>query len=127
MSKADGFNKAWELGMRDDFSLVDALYHPDYMTIDHRTGNQISIEADKESVSQAKDMVTMGPSRVIFEGPTFLCLHRFMKFTDKEVKFYSVITAITYQDGKILRQESTGESLNYDPSDNQEWSWADFR
>ena len=127
MSKADGFNKAWELGMRNDFSLVDALYHPDYMTIDHRTGNQINIEADKESVSQAKDMVTMGPSRVIFEGPTFLCLHRFMKFTDKEVKFYSVITAITYQDGKILRQESTGELLNYDPSDNQEWSWADFK
>ena len=50
-----------------------------------------------------------------------------MKFTDKEVKFYSIITAITYQDEKILRRESTGESLNYDPSDNQEWSWADFR
>jgi len=29
MSKADEFNKAWEMGMQDDFSLVDALYHSD--------------------------------------------------------------------------------------------------
>ena len=114
MSKADEFNKAWEMGMQDDFSLVDALYHSDYITIDHRTGNRIDIEADKELISQVKGMVTVGPSRVIFEGPTFLCLHRFLKFTEDDVKFSSVITAITYKDGKILRQESSVESLHYD-------------
>jgi hypothetical protein len=126
MSKADEFNKAWEMGMQDDFSLVDALYHPDYITVDHRTGNRIDIEADKELISQVKGMVTVGPSRVIFEGPTFLCLHRFLKFTEDDAKFSSVITAITYQDGKILRQESSVESLNYDPSENHDWSWEDF-
>ena len=126
MSKADEFNKAWEMGMQDDFSLVDALYHPDYITIDHRTGNRIDIEADKELISQVKGMITVGPSRVIFEGPTFLCLHRFLKFKEDGSKFSSVITAITYQDGKILRQESSVESLNYDPSENQSWSWEDF-
>ena len=62
MSKADEFNKAWEMGMQDDFSLVDTLYHSDYITIDHRTGNRIDIEADKELISQVKGMVTVGPS-----------------------------------------------------------------
>jgi len=38
----------------------------------------------------------------------------------------SVITAITYKDGKILRQESSVESLHYDPSENHDWSWEDF-
>jgi len=114
------------MGMQDDFSLVDALYHPDYITIDHRTGNRIDIEADKELICQVKGLITVGPSRVIFEGPIFLCLHRFLKFTEDEAKFSSVITAITYQDGKILRQESSVESLNYDPSENQSWSWEDF-
>ena len=126
MSKAEEFNKAWEIGMQDDFSLVDALYHPDYITIDHRTGNRIDIEADKELISQVKGMITVGPSRIIFEGPTFLCLHRFLKFMEDDAKFSSVITAITYQDGKILRQESSVESLNYDPSENQDWTWQDF-
>ena len=126
MSKAEEFNKAWEMGMQDDFSLVDALYHPDYITIDHRTGNRIDIEADKELISQVKGMITVGPSRIIFEGPTFLCLHRFLKFMEDDAKFSSVITAITYQDGKILRQESSVESLNYDPSENQDWTWQDF-
>ena len=126
MSKADEFNKAWDLGMQGDFSLVDALYHPGYITVDHRTGNRIDIEADKELISQVKGMVTVGPSRVIFEGHTFLCLHRFLKFTEDDAKFSSVITAITYQDGKILRQESSVESLDYDPSENHDWSWEDF-
>ena len=126
MSKAEEFNKAWEMGMQDDFSLVDALYHPDYITIDHRTGNRIDIEADKELISQVKGMITVGPSRIIFEGPTFLCLHRFLKFMEDDAKFSSVITAITYQDGKILRQESSVESLNYDLSENQDWTWQDF-
>ena len=126
MSKAEEFNKAWEIGMQDDFSLVDALYHPDYITIDHQTGNRIDIEADKELISQVKGMITVGPSRIIFEGPTFLCLHRFLKFMEDDAKFSSVITAITYQDGKILRQESSVESLNYDPSENQNWTWQDF-
>ena len=126
MSKAEEFSKAWEMGMQDDFSLVDALYHPDYITIDHRTGNRIDIEADKELISQVKGMITVGPSRIIFEGPTFLCLHRFLKFMEDDAKFSSVITAITYQDEKILRQESSVESLNYDPSENQDWTWQDF-
>ena len=126
MSKADEFNKAWEMGMQDDFSLVDALYHSDYITIDHRTGNRIDIEADKELISQVKGMVTVGPSRVIFEGPTFLCLHRFLKFTEDDVKFSSVITAITYKDGKIITQESISERNQPDPSEGQEWNWEDY-
>ena len=55
MSKADEFNKAWELGMQGDFSLVDALYHPNYITVDRQTGDRIDIEAYKELMNQFKD------------------------------------------------------------------------
>ncbi|MGA0127517.1 MAG: hypothetical protein ACO3LN_17380 [bacterium] len=126
MSKADEFNKAWDLGMQGDFSLVDALYHPDYITVDHRTGNRIDIEADKELINQVKDMVTIGPCRVIFESSDFLCLHRYLRFTEEEPQYNGVITAITYQENKIFRQESSVQTLNYDPSCNQDWSWSDF-
>ena len=71
MSKADEFNKAWDMGMQGDFSLVDALYHPDYITVDHQTGDHIDIEADKELINQVKDMVTIGPCRVILKVRTF--------------------------------------------------------
>ena len=41
--------------MQVDFSVVDALYHPDYITVDHQTGDHIDIEADKELMNQFKD------------------------------------------------------------------------
>ena len=36
------------------------------------------------------------------------------------------MTAITNQDNKIFRQESLVQTLNYDPSNNQDGSWTDF-
>ena len=29
MTKAEAFEKAWRLGFKGDFSLVDEIYHPD--------------------------------------------------------------------------------------------------
>ena len=29
MTKAEAYDKAWRLGARGDFSLVDQIYHPD--------------------------------------------------------------------------------------------------
>ena len=30
MTKAEAYDKAWRLGLKGDFSLVDKIYHPDY-------------------------------------------------------------------------------------------------
>ena len=34
--------------MQGDFSLVDGLYHPNYITVYDQNGDHIDIEADKE-------------------------------------------------------------------------------
>ena len=38
----------------------------------------------------------------------------------------STISAITYRDGKILKQETVSEPLDYDPSEGQDWYWEDY-
>ena len=40
--------------------------------------------------------------------------------------YMSTISAITYRDGKILKQESVSEPLDYDPSEGQDWNWEDY-
>ena len=47
MTKAEAYDKAWRLGARGDFSLVDQIYHPDYSSFDYRTGIEANIEDDK--------------------------------------------------------------------------------
>ena len=55
MSKADEFNKAQGLDMQGDFSPVDGLYQPSYITVYAQNGDHIDIEADKELINQVKD------------------------------------------------------------------------
>ena len=38
MTKIEAYGKAWTLAMRGDFSLVDQIYHPEYRSLDLRTG-----------------------------------------------------------------------------------------
>ena len=33
MTKEEVFDKAWKLGLKGDFSLVDEIYHPKYRAI----------------------------------------------------------------------------------------------
>ena len=47
MTKAEAYDKAWRLGARGDFSLVDQIYHPDYSSFDYRTGIDANIEDDR--------------------------------------------------------------------------------
>jgi hypothetical protein len=37
-----------------------------------------------------------------------------------------VTTSITYKDGQIITQHSEVEELDYDPSEGQDWNWADY-
>ena len=33
MTKEEVFDKAWKLGLKGDFSLVDEIYHPKYRSV----------------------------------------------------------------------------------------------
>ena len=38
----------------------------------------------------------------------------------------SFISTITYKDGKVWKQETVSEPLDYDPSERQDWNWKDY-
>ena len=125
MTKAEQFDKAWRLAFKaNDFSLVDEIYHPDYSAPDPITGIVINLEDDKVIVSTVREQQTIGYFRSIFESEAFVCLHRFFG-SRKEDVYTSTISAITYKDGKILKQETVSEPLDYDLSEGQDWNWED--
>ena len=117
MTKAEQFDKAWRLAFKEnDFSLVDEIYHPDYSAPDPVTGIIVNLEDDKVIVSTVRETYVIGLFIPIFESDEFVCLHRFFGSRGEEV-FSSTISAITYKDGKILKQETVSEPLDYDPSE----------
>ena len=126
MTKADAFDRAVRLIFKNnDFSLFDEIYHPDYSAPDPFTGIVVNLEDDKVIVSTVREQYTIGYFRPIFESETFVCLHRFFG-SRKEDVYTSTISAITYKDGKILKQETVSEPLDYDPSEGQDWNWEDY-
>ena len=126
MTKAEQFDKAWRLAFKnDDFSIVDEIYHPDYSAPDPNTGIVVNLEDDKVIVSSVRETYMIGLFRPIFESDEFVCLHRFFG-SRKEDVYMSTISAITYRDGKILKQETVSEPLDYDPSEGQDWKWEDY-
>jgi len=72
MTKAEAYDKAWRLGRKGDFSLVDEIYHQNYKSIDYRTGIEANIEDDKVIVSTLGESVVFGPSRALFEGVEYI-------------------------------------------------------
>ena len=68
MTKAEAYEKAWRLGFKRDFSLVDEIYLPDYKSYDYRTGIEANIEDDKVIVSSRNQTTTIGPFKTIFEN-----------------------------------------------------------
>ena len=117
MTRAEAFHEAWRLGGKEkDFSLVDQIYHPDYSAPDPNTGIVVNLEDDKVIVSSVRETYMIGFFRPIFESDEFVCLHRFFG-SRKEDVYTSTISAITYRDGKILKQETVPEPLDYNPSE----------
>ena len=52
-----------------------------------------------------------------------------LKLTDTylaKVWQMSFIGAITCKDGKVWKQETVSESLDYNPSERQVWNWKDY-
>ena len=125
MTRAEAFDKAWKLGLKGDFSLVDEIYHPEYNAFDNTSGVEVNLEADKIAVSTIREMIIFGPRKILFEDENFLEIQTYNRLKDSDI-FNSVITSITYKDGKIITQKSVGEELNSDPSEGQDWNWEDY-
>ena len=118
MTKAEVFDKAWKLGLKGDFSLVDKIYHPKYRAVQKNINVEVDLDSDKIVMSTLSEVMIFGPFRVIFANDEFSCLKRhFRSMLAGEPSYNTVITAITYKDGKIITQESISERNQPDPSD----------
>ena len=81
MTKAEAYEKAWTLGFRGDFSMVDQIYHPKYRAIQKNINVEVDLDSDKIVVSTISEYNTPGPVRVIFENDDFLLIERYFKST----------------------------------------------
>ena len=50
MTKAETFERAWRLGYKGDYSLVDEIYYPEYSAFEDTTGITANLEDDKTVV-----------------------------------------------------------------------------
>ena len=125
MTRAEAFDKAWRLGIKGDFSLVDEIYHPEYKAVDAYSGVEVNLESDKEVASTLGDLLIGTHPVVLSEDKNFLRIHRYNRHLGAEI-FASVTTAITYKDGLIITQQTEVEELDYDPSEGQDWNWEDY-
>ena len=37
-----------------------------------------------------------------------------------------MMTALSYQDGKIVSQKTVSSDLDFDPSEEKDWNWEDY-
>ena len=95
MTKAEAYEKAWRLGWKSgDFSLVDQIYHPDYRSLDYRTGIEANLEDDKIITSTLIESMIVGPFDVMYENEDFVCLESFAKqrLNTTEFEYYASVT-----------------------------------
>ena len=128
MTKAEAYDKAWRLGLKGDFSLVDKIYHPDYLAYDYRAGLEVNLEMDKVVFSTlSENAPILGRTRTIFEDENFVCIERtFKSVRAGEAGFAVGIFTLTYLDGLIITAETVAESDVQDPSVGQNWNWKDY-
>ena len=123
MTKADTFDKATRLAMKGDLKLYDEIVHSDYGSMNQRV--PVNKEMSKSILSGIGNLITVGPMQRIYENEEFVCIHRFSRIANKDV-FYEVLTAITYENGKVITQQMVRQELDYDLSEGQDWNWEDY-
>ena len=124
MTKAEAYEKAWRLGYKGDFSLVDQIYHPEYSTFEDTTGITANLDDDKTVVLSLNSSVIIGPYKCVSESGDLLNIQAYSMFKEAEI-FRSFTTYATYREGKIITQKIISEELDYDPSEGQDWNWED--
>jgi hypothetical protein len=126
MTKSEAYEKAWRLGFKGDFSLVDEIYHAEYSAVDHTTGIKTNLKDDKNIAITLSDSVVMGPYQAASESDDSLSIKIFSRFKDYEI-FRLATTQATYKDGKIITQKTDGQELNSDPSEGGDWNWEVYQ
>ena len=121
MTKAEAYEKAWRLGYKGDFSLVDQIYHPEYSTFEDTTGITANLDDDKTVVLSLNSSVIIGPYKCVSESGDLLNIQAYSMFKEAEI-FRSFTTYATYREGKIITQKIVSEELDYDPSEGQDWN-----
>ena len=101
MTKAEAYEKAWRLGYKGDFSLVDQIYHPEYSAFEDTTGITANLEDDKTVVLSLSSAVIIGPYKCVSESEDHLSIQAYSMFKEAEI-FRSFTTYATYKDGKNL-------------------------
>ena len=123
MTKADTFDKATRLAMKGDLKLYDEIVHSDYESMNQQV--PVNKEMSKSILSGIGDLITVGPMQKIYESEEFVCIQRYSRVANADV-FNSVMTAITYKNGKVVNQQTVREELDYDPSEGQDWHWEEY-
>ena len=126
MAKAEAYEKAWRLGYKGDFSLVDQIYHPHYSAFEDTTGITANLEDDKTVVLSLSSAVIIGPYKCLSESEDYLSIQAYSMFKEVEI-FRSFTTYATYKEGKIITQKTASEEIDYDPSEGQDWNWEDYQ
>ena len=107
--------------------MIDKIYHQKYKAVHREVNVEVDLDADKIVMATYKDSVIFGPFRVIFENNEFLCLERHVRSTlEKEPSYNTAMSAITYNNGKIITQESFPSGIDNDPSKGKNWNWEDY-
>ena len=130
MTKAGAYEKAWRLGFKRDFSLVDKIYHPDCKHFDHRVGLEVNLDM-QSALMTAYENTTFGPFRVIYENENFVCIECFVRrhydeLCESNLDYMARMTAIHYKNNKIIEQKTNAQLLDFDPSEGQDWNWEDY-
>ena len=123
MTKAEEFDKATKSAMKGDLTLYDEIVHSDYESMNQRVS--VNKEMSKSILSGIGDLIIVGPMQRVYENEEFVCIHRYSRVANVDV-FNSVMTAITYQNGKVISQQTVREDLDYDPSEGEDWNWEDY-
>jgi len=123
MTNPEAFDKATKLAMKGDLALYDEILHPDYESMNQRV--RINREMSKSILSENGPLFTVGPVQKIYENEEFVCIHHFSRIANKDV-FYEVLTAITYENRKVITQQMVRQELDHDPSKGQDWNWEDY-
>ena len=127
MTKAETYEKAWRLGFKGDYSLVDEIYHPDYSALDRITGVEVNLASEKAIIATISELITLGPFRTIYEDCNFLVIDWWAKsILLGEPHYNFTFNAVTFKDKKILTQESITDRSYQDPSEGQDWNWEDY-
>ena len=130
MTKAEEAEKAWRLGFRGDFPIVDSIFHQtkfralDQGAIYH--GLVVDLDIMKTIWLSLSETAILGPFRTIYENEEFLCMHMLRKYEGNPLRFQATIFHLKYELDKIVHSEVISQELDYDPSEGQDWNWEDY-